>query len=120
MVLYFRFRALVEPPCRTLAMEVGLDPRIWVLDDAIERIDFHTLVDNHPDTIAGPEDGVQIVRDHDDSEPQLLLKIQYQLVELGGADRIQARGGLIEKQQARIECQRAGEGRPLDHAAGQL
>src|SRR3984893_5203331 len=109
MELYFRFRALVKPRKRTLAMEIGLDPRIGVLDDPIERIDFHAMVDNHPDTIAGTEDGVQIVRDHDDGEPQLLLQIQYQLVELGGADRVEARSGLIEKQQARIERQRPGQ-----------
>src|SRR5882724_8777627 len=88
----FHGAALLEPRSATLAEEIGLDPCIRIFDDAIERIDFHMTVDNHPDTIAGPEDGVQIVRDHDNGEPQLLLQIQYQLIELSGADRIQAGG----------------------------
>ena len=91
-----------------------------MLDDALERIDFHFAVDDHPDTIAGTEDRVQIVRDHDDSQLQLLLQIQYQLVELGGADRVEPGRRLIEEQQARIERQRPGQRRTLDHAAGQL
>jgi hypothetical protein len=69
MLAYFRFRALIEPANRALAVEVGLNPRIGVLHDAIECIDFHTMIDDHPDTIAGTEDGVQIMRDHDDGEP---------------------------------------------------
>src|SRR5258707_6004483 len=115
MVPYFLFRALVEPPNRTLAMEVALNPRIGVLDDAIECIDFHTMIDDHPDTIAGTEDGVQIMRDHDDGEPQLLLQIQYQLIELGGADRVQDRSRLIEEQQPRIEPQLRGQDHTPDH-----
>jgi hypothetical protein len=42
----------------TLAVEIGLDPRVWVVDDAGERIDFHMAVHDHPDTIAGAEDRV--------------------------------------------------------------
>ncbi len=63
-------------------MEVGLDPRVWVVDDAVESIDYHVVVYYHPDTIAGAEDRVQIVRDHDNRQPQLFLQIKDQLIEL--------------------------------------
>jgi hypothetical protein len=42
----------------TLPVEISLDPRVWVVDDAVERIDFHMAVHDYPDTIAGAEDGV--------------------------------------------------------------
>jgi ABC-type uncharacterized transport system YnjBCD ATPase subunit len=73
MALYASLLTLLEPLGAALAVEIRLNPRIRIFDDAIERIDFHMTVDNHPDTIAGPEDGVQIVRDHDNGEPQFLL-----------------------------------------------
>ena len=67
----------------TLAVEISLDPRVWVVDDAFERIDFHMAVYYHPHTIAGAEDRVQIMRDHDNGQLQLLLQIKDQLVEFG-------------------------------------
>lgn len=102
------------------AVEVRLDPGVRVLNDAIERVAYHVAVDYHPDTIAGPEDGVQIVGDHDNGQFQLLLQIQDQVIKLRRTDRVQAGGGLIEKQQSRVQGQCARECRPLDHAAGEL
>src|ERR1700739_2171852 len=100
----------------TLPVEISLDPRVWVVDDAFERIDFHMAVYYHTDTIAGAEDRVQVVRDHDNRQPQFLLQVKYQLVELGGADRVETRGGLIQKQKLRVECQCACQGGALYHA----
>ena len=53
--------------------------------DAFQRVAGHLSVDDHPDTIAGSEDGVEIVRDHDDGEPQLLAQDHEEFVEGGRA-----------------------------------
>ena len=70
-------------------MEISLYPWMWIVDDALQRIDLHVSVDDDPDTIAGTEDTVQIVRDHNHGQAKLLLEIQHQLVEFGCADGIE-------------------------------
>src|SRR5579862_8547558 len=113
-------RGSAEARAGPLAVEIGLNPRVWVVDDALERIGLHVAVHDHPYTIAGTEDAVQIVGDHDDRELELLLQEKHQVIESGGAHRVEAAGRLIEKQQYRIERQRAGYGCALDHAAREL
>src|SRR3569833_731923 len=65
----------------TLAMEISLNPGVRVAHDARERIDLHLLVHDHADTIAGPKDGVQVVRDHHDRQFELALQLHDQLIE---------------------------------------
>ena len=60
------------------------------------------------------------MRDHDDSQTEQVAQFAHQPVNAGGAVRIKTRGRFIEKQQFRIECQRAGEGGALHHAAAQF
>ena len=52
--------------------------------------------------------------------PSASRSSQDQLVEGGGADRVEPGGRLVEEQQLRIERQRAGDAGALAHAAGQL
>ena len=52
--------------------------------------------------------------------PSVRCKVRIKLVELGGADRIEAGGGLVEEDDVGIERERARERHALDHAAGQL
>src|SRR6187549_2971356 len=99
---------------RALSVEISLDPGVRVARDALERVAGHLTVDNHPDTIAGSEDGVEIVRDHDDGEPELLAQIHEQFVEGGGTDGIETRRGLIQHEQVWIECQCTGQCSTLD------
>ncbi len=68
------------------------------------------------DAVAGAKDAVKVMSDHDYGKLQLLLQVQQQLIERGRADRIKTRGGLIEKQEFRIERQSARQGCALDHA----
>jgi hypothetical protein len=52
---------------------------------------------------------------------RLLLQVaDHELVEGGGADRVEARGRLVEEQQPRVERQRPRQRGALDHAAGEL
>ena len=52
--------------------------------------------------------------------PKVRCRVADQLVEVAGADRIEARGRLIEEDQFRIERQRARQRHALDHAAGEF
>ena len=52
--------------------------------------------------------------------PNVCCKRMDQFVELGGADRIEAGCGLVEKDDFRIQRKRAGERDALDHAARKL
>src|SRR5581483_2779319 len=82
-------------PCAR-SMKVRLNPRVGVRDDALEGVDFHMPIDDHPYTIAGTEDRVQIMCDHENRQAQLFLQIQNQLVETCSADRIQTRSRLVQ------------------------
>src|SRR6185437_11469980 len=110
----------LEVNAGALAVKVRLYPRMRMIDDPLQRVRLHPSVDDHADTIAGAEDGIEIVRDHDHRQPQLLLQVQHQLVELRRADRIEPGGRLIEEQQPGVERQRPRQGGPLDHASGKL
>ena len=52
--------------------------------------------------------------------PKVLLQGSYQLVELAGADRVEAGSRLIQKHDLRIERQRARKRHALDHTAGKF
>ncbi len=53
-----------------------MNPRIGILKQAVQRIRDHAFVDDHADAGAGLKQGIQIVRDHDDGEPQLRMQVQ--------------------------------------------
>ena len=93
---------------------------MFVPDDAGQRIHDDFAVDEHGDTITCPRKGVQIVSHHHHRQAERAAQVKDQVVEGGGGDRIEARGGFIEKQQRRIERERARQRRALDHAARQL
>src|SRR6185437_808407 len=110
----------LEVNARALPVKVRLYPRMRVIDDPLQRVRLHPPVHDHADTVAGTEDGVEIVRDHHHRQPQLPLQVQHQLVELRRADRVEPGGRLVEEQQPRVERQRPRQGSPLDHPSGKL
>src|SRR6478735_7847192 len=79
--------------------------------------------------LAVPEDGdavargiktVEIVGYHENGQPQSTLQGAHQLVEVAGADRIEARGRFVKEHQFGIECEGARQRHALDHAARQF
>ena len=79
---------------------------MFVPDDAGQRIHDDFAVDEHRDTITCPCKCVQIVSHHHHRQTERAAQVKDEVVEGGGSDRIQARGGFIEKQQRWID--RAG------------
>ena len=80
----------------------------------------HPPLPQHRDAVADRVEAVEIVGDHEDGEAERVLQGGDQIVELARADRVEARGRLVEEQQIGVERQRARQRRPLDHAARQL
>src|SRR3954447_21386373 len=61
-----------------------------------------------------------VVRDHAVGAAVLLVDLHDQFAQQRGANGVQARIGLVEQDDVRVEHERAREPRPLAHAAGQL
>ena len=66
------------------------------------------------------EDAGQLVGDGDHGAVEARPYREDQVVEQSGADRVQPRRGLVQKQDVRVERHRARETRPLLHAAADL
>src|SRR5579871_1577942 len=63
---------------------------------------------------------VQIVGYHENGQAQSALEGADQFVKVAGADRVEARGRLVQENQFRVERERTRQRHALDHAAGQL
>ena len=94
------------------AVEVFPDPGMIVLQKFRHRADLDLLVHEHGDTVADRRQTVQIVGHHEDGQAQALLQAANQLVEGGGADRIEAGGRLVQEQDLRDRGPARGPGRP--------
>ena len=77
------------------------------LRDRSDRDDL--AIGDDGDTVADSIKRVEIVGDEEDGEPERVAKLGNQLVEAGGADRIEPGRGLVEEQQFRIEREGAGD-----------
>jgi hypothetical protein len=77
------------------------------------RIEKHAVVADRKDTC-------QLVCDDDDRCTEAVPKLQYQIVEQLGADRIQPRRGLVEEQNLRVHGHCAGEPGAFFHATRNL
>ena len=74
----------------------------------------------HGDTIGDLEGAVQIMGHDDDRRPERVAKLQQQVVDGGRHRGIEAGRRLVAQQDPRIERERPGERRALDHAARKL
>ena len=120
IVIPLRLPRSADDP-RALAAEIGFHPRVLGGQHGGNRPGGDDLaVGQDGDAVAHRMQAVEIVRHHEDREPQRALQGADQVVELAGADRIEPRGRLVEKDDLGIERERAGERHPLGHAAGQF
>src|SRR5215472_13518457 len=110
----FSFREERRPSART--MEVGSDPRMLVLQHLLERTDPNLLVDQNGHPIADRKQGVEIVRHHEYRQAEATPQVANQDVEIPSGDRVEAGGGLVEKNDFRIESKGAREARALAHS----
>src|SRR3569623_288206 len=105
----------------TRSAKAGAHPRIRTRLDDIDAVDgHHMLLGKHGYSIADGIQAVQIMGDQEDRQVQGIAQGGNELVEIRSANRVQARGGFIEEQHLRIQCQGARESSPLAQAPGQL
>jgi len=72
------------------------------------------------DAVGNLPQQVKVVSDHDYGQAEQVAQLEHEFVDAAGAVRVEAGGRFVEKQQFRVECQRAGQRRPLHHAAAQF
>ena len=105
----------------TRSVEIILYPRMLggkQFRDGADR--DHLLFREHRDAVAGGVKRIEVVGDQEDGEPHRVGQLADQLVEFGGADRVEPRGRFVEEQQRGIEREAARKTGALDHAARQL
>src|SRR3954468_23825866 len=104
-----------------LAVKVLVQPRVLRGLHVGDRSGCNDLpVAQHGDAVAGRIKAVEVVGYHENGQAQSALQGAHQLVEIAGADRIEAGGRLVQEHQFRIERERARQRHALDHAAGEV
>jgi len=108
--------------CRAAAgaVEIFVNPGVVRFRDDINSIGHqHFLLRQHRHTVGDGVQRVEVVGDQEHAQPQRIAQGQDQLVELRRANRVEAGGGFVEKQDVRVQRQGSGQSRTLDHAAGE-
>eukprot|EP00659_Diplonema_papillatum_P005423 gene5423-8274_t len=101
-------------------MEVFVNPGVVGFRDDIDGIRHQYLfLRQHRYAVGDGVQRVEVVGDQEHAQAQRIAQGQDQLIEGGGADRVEAGGGFVEKQDVRVQRQGTGQGRALDHAAGE-
>src|SRR3546814_10276415 len=78
----------------------------------------HLPVGQHRDTVADGVERVEVVCDEEDGKAERVAQLRDELVEAGGADRVEAGGRLVEEQKLRVEREGAGDaGRSEEHTS---
>src|SRR5215831_15869659 len=97
-------------------MEIRPDPRMIVLHHLLQGADANLLVDQHRHAIADRKQSVEIMRHHEHREAQARPQVPNQYIEVTGRYRVESRGGLVEKDDFRIEREGTCKARALAHS----
>ena len=81
---------------------------------------LHLAIAEDGDAVGHLPQQVEVVSDHDYGQPEQVAQPAHEFVDAAGAFRVETRGRFVEKQQFRVECERAGQRGPLHHAAAEL
>ena len=88
------------------------------MHNAPGRIDDDTTIHQHRNAVAYIEQAIHVVRHHNHCQVEVLLQIRYQIIELGGGNRIQSGSGFVKKQDFRIERKGARQRGAFAHTTG--
>src|SRR6516162_11758509 len=91
-----------------------------VLQHLLQGAGANLPVDQHGDAIADRKQSVEIMGNHEHGKVEAALQVPDQNVEVCGRDRIEPGGGLVEKDNIRIESEGPRETGALAHPPGQL
>src|SRR5882757_10279787 len=87
-------------------VEIFPDPGMIVRQQLFHRTYHDVLVEQHSDPITSRIEAVQIVRHHENGEAEAVVQSFDEFVVVGGADRVEAGGRLIQEQQLWVEGER--------------
>src|SRR6516164_9544644 len=113
-----RFAVLRRSSATTV--EIGMNPRMVVLEQLFQCADANLFVDQHRDPIANREKAVEVMGHHEYGQTEAAFQIPDQFVEASGSNRIEPGSRFVEKGDLRIKGERAGEACPFTHAPGEL
>src|ERR1700730_11507074 len=102
------------------AVEIGLDPRMFVLQHLFQRADADLLIYQNRNAIADCKQRVEIMGYHEYRQAQTAPQVANQGVEIAGGDGIEPGRGLVEKDDFRVEGERPRKTGALAHPTGQL
>jgi hypothetical protein len=86
----------------------------------LHRPDSGALVDESRDPVGDRVQAIDVMRHQEDGKPHAALQIGDEPVEIGGGDRVEAGGRLVEEEQGGVERQGARQPGALAHAARQF
>src|SRR5216684_8016739 len=107
-----------RPAARTV--KIFAHPGMIVRQHLLHRTHHDALVEKHGDAVTHSIEAVQIVRHHENGQPEVAAQPLDELVVVRRADRIEAGRRLVQKQHFRVERQGAGQAGALAHAARKL
>ena len=100
--------------------ELG-DKRVDRIEELLPRPRFDDpALPEYSEEVGDPARGVEVVADDQVAAAVLRVHLADQFAEQRGADRVEARVGLVEHHDRRFEHERPGEAGPLAHPAGEL
>src|SRR6266446_7862066 len=102
------------------AVEIGLDPRMVVLQHLFQRADADLLIDQNRNAIADRKQRVEVMGYHEYREAQTAPQVANQGIEIAGCDGIEPGRGLVEKDDFRVEREGSRKAGALAHPTGQL
>ena len=114
---------LLGHPDRSFALRVEelADDRLVARQQHLARTEHRQVpAVEQADVVRDGAGGVHVVRDDQEGRLDLGVEVDDQLVEVGGADRVETRVRLVEQQDLRVEHERSGQAGALAHAAGDL
>src|ERR1700730_15452935 len=102
------------------AVEIGLDPRMFVLQHLFQRADSDLLPYQNRNAIEDYKQRVEIIGYDKYRQAQTAPQIANQGVEIAGSDGIEPGRGLVEKDDLRIEREGPRKAGALAHPTGEL
>src|SRR6188508_1557268 len=118
--VFYRLDCLEGAPS-PLAHEKVADERMRVGHDFVQRADdLQPLIAQYRDAVRQRHQRIEVMRDHHNAQMQFEVQLLDQRNEALAAVGVETGRRLVEKQQFRLERERAGERNALHHAAREL
>src|SRR6266704_2767272 len=116
---------MVMFPCGHRALPPGpmkkvVDPRLIGSHELVQRANRDFLVHEDGEAAADGKERREVVGDDDDRDAEAPIQLRDERIDATRGERIEIGGGLVEKENPRIQRERPGKCGAFHHAAGKL